>query len=79
MQSTVIASDDHKSDLNIEQDSPPGTVPSTFVESFDESGMQDHSILPVAIMPTVPPASVPPHFPDKIEPTIRTCSGLDAV
>ena len=78
IQSTFIASD-RKLDVKIEQDSPPNTVTSTFVESFDESGMQDHSTLPASIMPTAPPASVPPHFPDKIEPTIRACSGLDAV
>jgi hypothetical protein len=78
IQSTFIASD-LKPDSKIEQDSPPSTVASSSVESFDESRMQDQSTLPAVIMPTVPPASVPPHFPDKTEPIIRAYSGIDAV
>jgi hypothetical protein len=45
-----------------------------------ELKMQGQSTLPAEInMPTPPPASVPPHFPDTIKSTMRPCSGVDAV
>jgi hypothetical protein len=47
---------------------------SSSVESFDEKDRPS-----AGIMPTVPPASVPPHFHDKTKSTARACSGIDAV
>jgi hypothetical protein len=78
--STLLASDP-KPDFKIEreQDSPWISVTSPSVESFDESGMQGRSILRAGIMPTVPPASVPPHLPDKTKSTTRACAGIDMV
>jgi hypothetical protein len=77
IQSTFIASG-LKPDLKTGQDSPPNTVTSSSVECFDESRMEDQSTLPAAITSTTP-ASVPPQFPDKTEPTICAYSGIDAV
>jgi hypothetical protein len=54
-------------------------VASSSVESFDEPKMHVQSTLPVGVMPTVPPACVPPHFPDKTKSTMRAYSGVDAV
>ena len=78
IQSTFIASG-LKPGLKTEQDSPPNTMTSSSVESFDESRMEGQSTMSAAIMSTTPPASVPSHFPDKTEPTIRAYSGIDAV
>jgi hypothetical protein len=53
------------------------SVASSSVESL-ELKMQAQSTMPAGIvMPTAPPASVPPHFPDKS--TMRPYSGVDAV
>ncbi|KAF8468714.1 STE3-domain-containing protein [Russula ochroleuca] len=77
--SSGIASDINP-ELKIEQYSPSNTVTSSSVESFDELRMQGQPTMPAGvIMPTVPPASVPPHFPDRIESTMRAYSGVDTV
>ena len=80
IQSTFVPSDsklDFK--IELEQNSPLNSVTSPSVESFDESGMQGRPSLPAWIMPTVPPASVPPHLPYKTKSAARACSGIDAV
>ena len=76
IQSDFVAESDFKSEL--EQDSPPNFASSS-VEIFDEFRVQGRSTVPVGIMPTVPPAYLPPHFSDKTTPTIRAFSGIDAV
>jgi len=67
------------SEIGLEQDLPLNSVTSPSVESPDESGMQSRSSLPAGIMPTVPPASVPPHLPYKRESAARACSVIDVV
>ena len=67
------------SEIGLEQDLPLNSVTSPSVESPDESGMQSRSSLPAGIMPTVPPASVPPHLPYKRDSAARACSGIDVV
>jgi hypothetical protein len=60
--------------------SPSNTVTSFSVESFHEPKTQDQSTMPtVVIMPTVPPATVPPHFPETTRSTSRAYSGYDVV
>jgi hypothetical protein len=80
--SSISIASDHKSDFKIKQNSPRNSVASSSVESFDEPKIQCQSVivtLPVGIMPTVPPASVPPHFSGSIKSTMRAYSGVDAV
>jgi hypothetical protein len=62
--------------IELEKDSTLN-FPSSSVESFDEPKMQGRPS--AGIMPTVPPASVPPHFHDKTKSTSRAFSGIDAV
>jgi pheromone a factor receptor len=78
IKSTSITSD-LKPDPKIEQHSPLNSVALSSLESFDEPGMQGQSNLLAGIMPAVPPASVPPQFPDKTKSIERACSGIDAV
>jgi len=62
---------------------PSNTVTSSSVESLHEpknATMEDHSALvPAGTMPSVPPATVPPHLPDTTKYTLRAYSGFDAV
>jgi hypothetical protein len=77
---SISVAGDIKPDFKVEKYSPSNTVASSSVASFDESKMQGRPTLPAEIMPTVPPpASVPSHFPDKTESTLRVYSGDDAV
>ncbi|KAF8468717.1 pheromone A receptor-domain-containing protein [Russula ochroleuca] len=66
-------------DFKIEQYTPSNSVARSSVESFDTLEMQGQPALPAGVMPTVPPASVPPHFPGRIESTMRAYSGVDRV
>jgi hypothetical protein len=79
--SIFIAAGDPKPDLKIEWNSASNTMASSSVESFDELWVQGQSaiILPAGIMPTIPPVSVSPHFPDTIKSTMRAYSGVDVV
>ena len=49
-------------DFKVEQYSPSNAVTSSSVEGIDESETQDRSAHPAVTMPTVPPATHPPHF-----------------
>jgi hypothetical protein len=76
---TISIDGDIESDLKIEEYSPSRTVTSSSVESL-ELKMKGQSAMPAGIiMPTAPPASVPPHSQDTIQSTLRPCSGIDAV
>jgi hypothetical protein len=78
--SISIANGHEKLEFGVEQFSPSNTVTSSSVESFHESKMQDQSTMPaVVIMPTAPPATVPPHFPETTRSTLRAYSSYDAV
>jgi hypothetical protein len=78
--SISIANGHEKPDFGVEQFSPSNTVTSSSVESFHESKMQDQSTMPaVVIMPTAPPATVPPHLPETTQSTLRAYSSYDAV
>jgi len=78
--SVSIANGHDKTDFKVEQFSPSNTVTSSSVESFHESKTQDQSTMPVmVIMPTAPPATVPPHFPETTRSTLRAYSSYDAV
>jgi hypothetical protein len=68
-----------KPDFKFKQYSPSNSVAWSSVESFDELKMKELPPLPAGIMPTVPPVSVPPYFPDKTKSTLRAYSGVDAV
>ena len=70
---------DIKPNFKIGQYSPSNSVASSSVERFDELKMQGPSTLPAWIMPTVPPASVSPYFPDKTKSTLRAYSGIDVI
>ncbi|KAF8465216.1 STE3-domain-containing protein [Russula ochroleuca] len=78
-QTFISFAGDIKPDFKVEQYSPSKIVASSSVESFHEVKMQGQSTLPAGIMPTVPPASVPPHLPDKTESTMRAYSGIYTV
>jgi hypothetical protein len=77
--SSVSIASDHKPNFKIKQNLPSST--SSFAENFDEPRMQGQPTMtmPAGIMPTIPPVSVSPHFPDTIKSTMRTYSGIDAV
>ncbi|KAH9985329.1 pheromone A receptor-domain-containing protein [Russula vinacea] len=62
-QSSISFAGDIKPVFKAKQYSPSNTVASSSVESFDEPKMQGQSTLPAGIIPTVPPAFVPHHFP----------------
>jgi pheromone a factor receptor len=83
MPSISIANDHKIPDFRVEQFSPSNTmtaVTSSSVESFHESKTQDQSTMPsVVMMPTAPPATVPPHFPETTRSTLRAYSSYDAV
>jgi pheromone A receptor len=66
-------------DFKIEQYSPSNTVTSSSVESLHEFNTRDQSTLLVEGMPTLPPATVPPHLPETTQSTLRPYSGFDAV
>jgi hypothetical protein len=75
--STIIG--DIKPNFKVKLYSPSNSVASFSVESFDELKMKELPALPAGIMPTVPPAYVPPYFPDRTKSTLRAYSGVDAV
>jgi hypothetical protein len=76
---TMSIAGDVEPDLKIEEYSPSKAMSSSSAESL-ELGPQGQSTMPAEIiMPTVPPASVPPHSPYTIQSTMRPCSGIDAV
>jgi hypothetical protein len=78
----VSVADDLKPGFDIEKYSPSNTMTSSSVGSLHESksaAMQDQSALSAGTMPTVPPATVPPHLPDTTRSTFRAYSGCDAV
>ena len=66
-------------DFEVEQNSPSNTVTPSSVERIDESETQDLSALPAVTMPTVPSATLPPHFPETTRSTLRAYSSFDAV
>ena len=66
-------------EFKVEQYSPSNTVTSSSVEGIDESEMQDRSALPAVTMPTVPPATHPPHFYETTRSTLRASSSFDVV
>jgi len=66
-------------DFEVEQNSSSNTVTRSSVESIDESETQDLSALAAVTMPTVPPATLPPHFPETTRSTLRAYSSFDAV
>ena len=70
-----------KYDSAVEKFSPSNTVTSSSVESLHESKTQDQSTVPTAvvILPTAPPATVPPLLPETIQSTLRVYSSYDAV
>jgi hypothetical protein len=76
--SNLIASD-LKPDFRVAQYSRSDSVESSSGESFDDPKMSGQSALPAGVLPAVPPASVPPHLPDKINSTLREYSFLEAV
>ncbi len=81
-QSLVSVADDLNPGFDIEKYSPSNTVTSSSVGSLHESksaAMQDQSALSAGTMPTVPPATVPPHLPDTTKSTLRAYSGFDVV
>ena len=75
----ISIASDIKPNFKVGQDSPSNSVASSSVESFDELKMQGPSTLLAGIIPTVPPASVPPYFSDKTKSTLRAYSGIEAV
>jgi hypothetical protein len=78
--SISIANGHKKSDSGVEQFSPSNTVTSSSVESLHESKAQDQPTMSaVIIMPTAPPATVPPHLPETTRSTLRAYSSYDAV
>jgi hypothetical protein len=77
-----IANDHKKPDFRVEQFSPSSTVTSSSAESFHtcKSKTQDQTTMPaVVIMPTAPPATVPPHFPETTRSILRAYSSYDEV
>jgi len=64
---SISLAGDLKSDLKIEELSPSDSTASS---SMFEPGTRGPSPEPV-ILPSIPPASVPPHFPDSTKATIR--------
>lgn len=66
---SISVASDLKPDLKIEQFSPTNTTASSSV-----AGFQPETRCPSPDLPAVPPASVPPHFPDSTKPTIRAYS-----
>jgi len=68
-----------KLDLRVAQYSRYDTVESSFGESFDDTKMHDQSALLAGILPAVPPASIPPHLPDKMNTTLREYSFFEAL
>ncbi|KAI0271189.1 pheromone A receptor-domain-containing protein [Russula aff. rugulosa BPL654] len=80
--SISIANNNKNPDFKVGQHSLSNTVTSSSVESFHESKTQDLSTLPavpVVIIPTAPPATVPPHFPETTRSTLRAYSSYDVV
>jgi len=77
--SISITSGLERPDFKVEQYSPSNAVTSSSVESIDESKTQDLSAQPAVTMPTVPPATLPPHFPETTRSTLRAYSSFDAV
>ena len=66
-------SNDTTLNLKVERYSPSNAVSLFSLESNDESEarMQGQPTLPEVVLPTVPPASVPPHFPEKTKSIMR--------
>ncbi len=65
-----------------EQYTPSNAVTSSSVESLHQSksaAMQGQSALQAGTMPSIPPATVPPHLPYTTKSTLRAYSGFDAV
>jgi hypothetical protein len=78
--SISVANGHKQPDFKVEQFSPSNTMTSPSVESFHEPETQDQPTMPVVvIVPTAPPATVPPHFPETTRSTLRACSSYDAV
>jgi hypothetical protein len=77
--STSIASDlEHG--FKIEQYLPSNIAASSSMENIDEPRMQGQLTLPAGVMLTIPPASVPPHFPNTTKSTMRSYySGIGVV
>jgi Pheromone A receptor len=75
-----ITNDPKKSDFEVEQLSLSNAVTSPSLKSFHEPKTQDQSMMPTVVtMPTAPSATVPPHFPETTQSTLRGYSNYDAV
>lgn len=71
---SISLADDYKPDKKIEEFSPTDTMASSSTYSL-EHGRQGVSVHTVVTLPTLPPASVPPHHPDSAEVTVGAYSG----
>jgi pheromone a factor receptor len=71
---SILIANDLKPDFSVAQYSHSDFVESPSGESFDEPKMHDQFALP-----TAPPASVSPHFPDKTNSTLREYSFFEPV
>lgn len=70
---SISIGDGLKHDIKVEEYSPTDSMASSSKDSL-EFGSQGASHLPVVTLPTLPPASVPPHHADPTELTIRAYS-----
>lgn len=77
---SILIASDLEPDFKLAQYSYSDSVGSSSGESFDdEIKMQDQSALPAVILPAVPPASVPPHLPNRPNSTLHGHSFFEAV
>jgi hypothetical protein len=77
--SSISIASDLEPDFKVAQYSRSDSVDSSSGESFDKPKMHDQSALPAGILPAFPPASVPPHLPDKTNSTLHEYSFFEAV
>jgi len=70
---SISIPNDFKSDIKIEEFSPSDTMASSSIDSLD-LGPQGALHRPVVTLPSIPPASVPPHHADSTELTVRPYS-----
>jgi hypothetical protein len=75
----ILITSDLNPDFNVAHSSRSDSGESSSGESFDEPKMHGQIALPAGILPAFPPASVPPHLPDKTNSTLREYSFFEAV
>lgn len=80
-QNSISITSDLEPDFKVAQYSRSDLVESSSEEgeSFDAPKMHDQFTLSAGILPAFPPASVPPHLPDKTSSTLHGFSFFEAV